>query len=170
MVAAAVMTSTAASPRVARRSALRLETSTIWMAVATRTPASAASGIQATHCDASRITRSSAADWVTAASRERAPDRTLTAVRAMAAVAGIPPKNGTARFAMPCPNSSRSESWRSPIVIPSATVADMRLSRAARAATATAGSNSLPTCPGWRPGRAGDGSPAGIGPMVATGS
>ena len=36
-----------------------------------------------------------------AASRDLAPDRTLTAVRAIAAVAGMPPKNGTTRFARP---------------------------------------------------------------------
>ena len=70
---------------------------------------------------------------------------------------------------MPCPKSSRSESWRSPTVIPSATVADIRLSSAARAATATAGSSSLLSCPGWMPGRDGEGSPTGIGPIVATG-
>ena len=37
-----------------------------------------------------------------------APDRTLTAVRAMAPVAGMPPKNPAATEASPCPVSSRS--------------------------------------------------------------
>ena len=95
MVAAAVMTRTAASPRVERSSALRLETSTIWMAVASRTPASAASGIQATHCDATRTTSSSASGLGDGREPGRAPERTLTAVRAIAAVAGMPPNSGT---------------------------------------------------------------------------
>ena len=42
-----------------------------------------------------------------AAIRVRAPDRTLTAVRAIAPVAGIPPKNPEATEARPCPTSSR---------------------------------------------------------------
>ena len=62
-----------------------------------------------------------------AASRETAPVRTLTAVRAIAAVAGIPPNSGLATFARPRPNSSRSGSWRWDTLIASATVADNRL-------------------------------------------
>ena len=95
------------------------------------------------------------ADWVTAASRDRAPVRTLTAVRAMAAVAGMPPKSGTTRLAMPWPNSSRSGSCRSPTLMPSATVAESRLSSAASAATATAGSSSAPSWPGSDAGQRG---------------
>ena len=138
------------------------------MAVATRTPASAASGIAPTHCDASRTTASRTSDWVTAASRERAPDRTLTAVRAIAAVAGMPPNMGVTMFATPCPSNSRSESWRSPTLMPSATVADMRLSSAARAATATAGRSRLPKRATSTVGSEGAGRPTGIAPMVAT--
>ena len=165
------MTRTAASPRVERSRAPRLDTSTIWMAVASRTPASAASGMQATHCDATRIDDAAAPrDWVTAASRERAPERTLTAVRAMAAVAGMPPNSGTTRLAMPCPNSSRSESCRSPTLMPSATVADIRLSSAARAATATAGSSKLARAArAGCPAAMGTGVRPGSAPIVATG-
>ena len=47
-----------------------------------------------------------------AASREAAPARTLTAVRAIAPVAGTPPNSGATRLARPWPNSSRSGSWR----------------------------------------------------------
>ena len=53
----------------------RLDTSTMPMAVAMRTPARAASGITPTHGDATSTTTSSASDWVTAASRDRAPER-----------------------------------------------------------------------------------------------
>ena len=113
----------------------------MWMAVAISTPARAASGMSATHRAAASTTASRTSAWVSAASREVAPARTLTAVRAIAAVAGIPPNSGEPRLARPCPTSSRSESWRCPTLIPSATVADSRLSNAASAATATAGSS-----------------------------
>ena len=83
--------------------------------------------------------------WVSAASREPAPERTLTAVRAIAAVAGTPPNSGVARLATPWPNSSRSGSWRWPTLMPSATVADSSDSSAARAATAAAGATSART-------------------------
>ena len=103
-----------------------------------------------------------------AASRDRPPERTLTAVRAIAAVAGMPPNSGVTRFAIPWPNSSRSASWRSPTLIPSATVADIKLSSAANAATAIAGTSKLPTVPGWIGGRLGVGRPAGISPIVSS--
>ncbi len=45
--------------------------------------------------------------WVSAASRDVAPERTLTAVRAIAAVAGMPPNSGAPRLARPWPTSSR---------------------------------------------------------------
>ena len=90
---------------------------------------------------AARRSPASTAAWVSAASREPAPERTLTAVRAIAAVAGTPPNSGAARFARPWPNSSRSGSWRSPTLMPSATVADSSDSSAASAATAAAGAS-----------------------------
>ena len=58
---------------------------------------------------------------VSAASLELAPARTLTAVRAIAPVAGMPPNSGAARLARPCPNSSRSGSCCWLTLIPSAT-------------------------------------------------
>ncbi|MNG16707.1 hypothetical protein D3C84_1006450 [compost metagenome] len=54
-----------------------------------------------------------------------APFLILVAVRAIAPVAGIPPKRGVTMFAMPCPISSRLLLWRVP-VIPSATTADSK--------------------------------------------
>ena len=62
-------------------------------------------------------------------------------VRAIAPVAGIPPNNGEAMLAMPCPMSSVLELWWSPMT-PSATVADNRLSMAPNTAMVTAGPTS----------------------------
>ena len=58
IVAAAVAARTRASPRVARRSARMLDTSTICTTVAISTPASAASGILDTQPVATRTTSS----------------------------------------------------------------------------------------------------------------
>ena len=44
----------------------------------------------------------------------RAPERMLVAVRAMAPVAGIPPKSGETMLAIPCATSSTLGLWRSP--------------------------------------------------------
>ena len=44
--------------------------------------------------------------WMTPDILETAPDLILVAVRAIAPVAGIPPKNGVTIFAIPCPISS----------------------------------------------------------------
>ena len=169
-MAIAVAASTRASPRVARTSARRFDTSTIWITVASSTPASAASGMCPTQGAATSMTISRATAWVDDASRDRAPLRTLTAVRAMAAVAGTPPKIGTTRFATPWPKSSRSESCRSPTDMPSATVAESRLSSAASAATAMAGTTSALSCDQAKSGRAGAGNPVGMAPMVSASS
>ncbi|GAV46416.1 hypothetical protein Saa2_09423 [Streptomyces acidiscabies] len=91
--------------------------------------------------------------------------RTLTAVRAMAPVAGTPPNSGAAMFARPWPNNSRSGSCCWPTVMPSATDADSSDSSAASAATATAGASRVPSAPGSRKAREGAGSPAGRSPM-----
>ncbi len=84
-----------------------LDTSTICTTVAISTPASAASGILDTQPVATRTTSRSASDCVIAPRRERPPLRTFTAVRAIAAVAGTPPKNGVTTLATPWPKSSR---------------------------------------------------------------
>jgi len=164
IVATAVMARTAASPRVERSSAARLETFTICTAVAMRTPASAARGISATHRAATRTMTSSTSAWVRAASREVAPERTLTAVRA---IAGMPPKSGAARLARPWPASSRLESWRWLTLIASATVAESRLSSAASAATAIAGRTRASRSPSGTPGSDGVGRVDGMWPIGA---
>jgi hypothetical protein len=138
IVTLAVRTRTTASDLVERSTALTLWGSTIFTAVTIRTPASAARGIFATSVPATSTTRTSTKACTIAETRVRAPARTFTAVRAMAPVAGIPPKSGDARLASPCPKSSRSGSWRTASDMPSATFADRRLSIAASAATANA--------------------------------
>jgi hypothetical protein len=85
-----------ASERVARTIARRAPTSTIRIAVAISTPAGAASGMPATSGAAAKTITASTAAWVSAAGRDPAPERTLTAVRAMAPVAATPPNNRAA--------------------------------------------------------------------------
>ena len=63
-------------------------------------------------------------------------------VRAMAPVAGIPPKSGETIFAMPCPINSVLEWWLSPIT-PSATVAESSDSMAPSTAIVIAGPTSI---------------------------
>lgn len=126
-----------ASERVERISVRIDPASTIRTQVANKTPERAASGMSETSGAAAKITTSNTREWVTAASRELAPARMLTAVRAIAAVAGTPPNVGTMTLAKPWPKSSRSGSCCSFTVMPSATVAHNRLSRAASAAIAS---------------------------------
>ena len=75
-----------------------------------------------------------------AAIGERAPERTLVAVRAMAPVAGMPPKNGVTMLPMPSASSSASGSCRVP-AIPSAITADSSDSMPPSMATAKAPAN-----------------------------
>ena len=107
-------------------------------AVTMSTPARAASGMRATSEAAKRTTATRVKEWMMAAARVRAPARTFTAVRAMAPVAGMPPKSGDTTLARPWPKSSRSGSWRGTSAMPSATLAESRLSMAASAAMAKA--------------------------------
>jgi hypothetical protein len=96
-----VRTRISASARVAATIARSELTSIIRTVVANRTPAKAASGICETSGATVSTTTSRTTAWVSAASFEVAPARTFTAVRAIAAVPGIPPNNGAARFARP---------------------------------------------------------------------
>ncbi|MCR3750310.1 hypothetical protein LX88_004297 [Lentzea californiensis] len=168
-VAIAVRASTTASERFARIRTRTEPTSTIRTAVASRTPASTASGMRPTIGAAASMIAASVTACTKAASRELAPDRTLTAVLAMAAVAGTPPNIGVMTFAMPWPKSSRSGSWRWFTLMPSATVADSRLSRAASAATATADGSSDHSASRSRKDSDGAGSNAGNVPIRGTG-
>ena len=137
-------------------------------AVTISTPASAASGMLGhERAGEQHHATSSVSECTTAARRVRAPARTLTAVRAMAPVAGMPPNSGEATLARPWPNSSRSGSDGATSAMPSATLADSRLSMAARTATAKAAETS---CGGLadRAGSDGVGSESGSAPMRAT--
>ncbi len=122
----------------------------------------------ATSGAAAKTMTASTAAWTSADSREAAPVRTLTAVRAIAPVAATPPNSGAARFASPCPNSSRSESCRSATLIASAAEADISDSSAASAATASAEGNRAGTCPVSKNPKEGAGMPAGRWPIVPT--
>ena len=153
-----------ASLRVERMSARMELVSTILTVVANSTPASAASGIFETIGAAAKTAISSTIECEAAARRELAPARTFTAVRAMAAVAGMPPKIGAARLASPWPNSSRSGSCCSLTLMPSATVAQSRLSKAASAATASAAVSSIPIAETSTNDSDGVGRPAGRSP------
>ena len=81
--------------------------------------------------------------WVIAARRVRPPERTFTAVRAMAPVAGMPPNRGAMTLASPWPNSSRLGLCGAASLMPSATLAERRLSSPASSATANAGRHQL---------------------------
>ena len=68
----------------------------------------------------------------------RPPFLTLAAVRAIAPVAGMPPKSEDMMFPTPCPTSSALERWWPPI-IPSDTTQDKSDSIEARIAMVKAG-------------------------------
>src|SRR5450631_3044458 len=88
-------------------------------------PASVAIGIKAAHLP----TKSTISNKVNActipATGERPPFFTLVAVRAIAPVAGMPPKMEEKIFAVPCATNSILDLWLPPI-IPSDTTADNR--------------------------------------------
>ncbi len=112
----------------------------------------------------------SATAWVSAASLRRGPGAHVHR-RAGDRRGGRDRRRrrGAARLARPCPNSSRSGSWRWPTLIPSATVADSRLSSAASAATASAeGSRARHGAEVDEADSDGAGSPAGRSPMRAS--
>ena len=109
-VMAAVTTNATASARVDRTIERTVATCTMRTAVTMRTPDSAASGIAPTGPAATSTIASSTRAWTTTDTRVRPPARTFTAVRAIAPVAGIPPKKPEPMDARPCPTSSRSGS------------------------------------------------------------
>ena len=84
--------------------------------------ASAASGTWCANGAASSITSSRATACTMPATGLVAPLLALVTVRAIVPVAGIPPKNGVTKLAIPCAMSSWLGSWRSPMM-PSATCA-----------------------------------------------
>ena len=99
--------------------------------------------------------------WMIPATGVRPPFLMFVAVRAIAPVAGIPPKRGLAMFAIPWAISSVFESCFVPI-IPSATTADSRDSIAARTAIEIAVGKSVVIVLILRAGSCGFGSVFGI--------
>jgi hypothetical protein len=106
-VTTAVSTKVRASERVERRILPIVFAEIILNDVTMSTAASAHSGMAATGPVAKYTTHSSTSECVMAETRVRAPDRTFTAVRAIAPVAGMPPNTPEATDAKPWPTSSR---------------------------------------------------------------
>ena len=104
-----------------------------------------------------------------AARRVLPPERTFTAVLAIAPVAGIPPNRPEAIDARPCPNSSRSPLKDPVSEMDAATRAESRDSIAASAATVRAGPISEVTRDGEAVGNAGAGMMCGSAPIRASG-
>ena len=99
-------------------------------------------GIMPTKLPMKSSTISSTAACTTPAIGLRPPLLMFVIVRAIAPVAGIPPKNGTTIFAMPWAINSVFELCLSPIT-PSATIADSRLSIAPNIAIVKAAGKSF---------------------------
>ena len=144
----------------------------MWNATTTRIAASVASGISAANRPKNSVMSNNVIACTMPATGVRPPFFTFVAVRAIAPVAGIPPKIGDAMFAMPCATSSMLERWRPPIM-PSATTAESSDSTAASRAIVNAGPASAWMIGSDRCGMLGCGSPAWIAPnrapIVSTG-
>ncbi len=126
--------------------------SPIFQATTKRTAASVARGTKRARGAATMSTASRVSAWTIPETGVSAPERILVAVRAIAPVAGMPPKNGDARLATPCATSSTLELCRSPLM-PSATTAESRLSTAASSATVNAEGSSGKMCSARQCGR-----------------
>ena len=103
----------------------------------TSTPARQAIGIYCAKGMRNSKISSKTPAWIIPATGVRPPLLILVMVRAMAPVAGIPPKIGATILAMPSAINSVLELWWS-LIIPSATVAERSDSMAPRAAMVTA--------------------------------
>ncbi len=147
--------------------------SAMFAATTRRTAASVVIGIRAARgIRASRMTVSVTQCTIPAIG-VRPPLRTLAAVRAMAPVAGIPPKRPEKILPSPCPISSALDLWVSPI-IPSETTAESSDSIPARMAMVKAGESICEISDMFTDGSAGAGKeeesvPYTL-PMVLTGS
>ena len=118
---------------------------------------SAASGTYCASGAAASTTTSSVSAWIMPATGVRPPVRMLVAVRAIAPVAGMPPKNGATMLAMPCAISSWLGSWRSSICA-SATRADSSDSMAPSSAIVMVGAMRLRSVDSEMSGHANAGS------------
>jgi hypothetical protein len=134
-------------------------------------PASVARGMSAASRPKKRVMSRRVRACTIPATGVRPPLLMLVAVRAMAPVAGMPPKSGEATLAMPCATSSMLDRWRPPI-IPSATTADSSDSIAPSVAMVNAGPTRSRTSPSVSEGITGAGKAAEISPkrlpMVST--
>ena len=129
-----VVSKTTTSLFGAFRSDRNVRHSLILYATTTRIAAKAARGIIDAKCPNARRISSSVSAWTMPAIGVRPPLLIFVAVRAIAPVAGIPPKSGLAMFAMPCATSSMFERCFPPIM-PSETTADSKDSTAPSTAT-----------------------------------
>ena len=84
----------------------------MFQATYNKMPANTANGTCTASGAAANTTTTSVRQCTRPATGEVPPERTLVTVRAMVPVAGIPPKNGTTKLAMPWAISSWFGSWR----------------------------------------------------------
>ena len=137
-VSARVTGHTLASVRLVRKMSGISAQSPMFHATISRIAASTGIGTSAASGAAHSTMPSSISAWTMPATGVFAPERTLVAVRAIAPVAGRPPKSGEAMLATPCATSSTFGLWRSP-VMRSATTADISDSMPPSIATVNAG-------------------------------
>ena len=157
-VSTKVVSNTTTSARGARRCARKLRHSDMWYATMVKMPASVAMGMSAAHCPTNSAINSSTTACTMPATGVRPPLLILVAVRAIAPVAGNPPKSGETTLATPCATSSMFERCLPPI-IPSATTALSSDSMAASSAIVTAGPARLRTSSMVTCGTCGTGNP-----------
>ena len=159
------------SPPGMRIRATNRPASLIPQATASRIAASAAIGTWAINPPPASAKTSRKRAWNTPESGDRAPDRMLVAVRAIAPVAGSPPNSAEARLATPWPTSSWFDRCLYP-VIPSATTQERSASMPARNAIVKAAGNTSSSFASDKPGSDGAGSPVSIRgkrePIVST--
>eukprot|EP01022_Parablepharisma_sp_SALTPOND_P012225 TRINITY_DN1566_c0_g2_i1.p1 TRINITY_DN1566_c0_g2~~TRINITY_DN1566_c0_g2_i1.p1 ORF type:complete len:1815 (-),score=421.25 TRINITY_DN1566_c0_g2_i1:71508-76952(-) len=116
---------TATSDLGARMSRRNLRASLMSQETTTSTAARLARGMYEARSASSSTKASSTPAWMMPAMGENAPARMLVTVRAIAPVAGMPPKSTEPMLAAPCAESSTLELCVSP-VMPSATTAESR--------------------------------------------
>ncbi len=137
-VSAKQVTRTSTSlPGATRSTCATCLASDMFHATSSSSAASAAIGRRPISGASTMTATSTVSAWTIAATGDRPPDRKFVAVRAMAPVAGMPPKNGVTTLPTPSAISSASGSCRVP-AIPSAITADSSDSIPPSMATANA--------------------------------
>ena len=104
------MSSTSTSLRGLRNRRANMRHSLMLYATTTRIPASAQMGMRSASPPAASTITSRVSAWTIPAIGVRPPFFTLVAVRAMAPVAGMPPKSGETTLAKPCARSEEHTS------------------------------------------------------------